>query len=566
MAAKPASDAPPVPRTLLPRIHSDSVLCCHVDASDCLLATGSEDGSMALCDIRAPAPSPPLHLTCFGGASVPSLLFLPAQEHVLAAAAGSSVFLVDRRKAAGGSSDGSEAIIRRLSFNADEINALAVDRKGDFLAAADDSGQVKVVSLVNHSLHRTLRGVHSSICSSVLFHPKQPWQLFSAGLDCCWAQWDFASGRPLRSFNLSADTTSPSAPSAGAPSSSSSSSLASSSRMCNPPFIHSLSVHHMPPVKASCVAENSTTTTTTTTTIPSTAASTAPAAAAAATAAGDSWRTRGMTLLAVAQGDGTVAVWDADADLEGEGGRRGGGGQEERRRSGGRGRGRGRERRGGRGGQGGGRQGRGQVPSATVRGASISTSVPATIAEDSELSSEDACNGDAGGAEGSQEERGGREEEREKRSGPQLLVFGGRMAAREGGMRGHCASVSAVTFCRFAPPISPLLASGGNDRLVLLWDVTQALSTSSSSSSSSSFSLSSEAREGGGAEAGDSESSSSHLGGEAQKVAGAGAFGPILRIQHGRKVNFLTTSSGVRGRKLFVADTSKRVSVYDIPS
>ncbi|GJP46088.1 hypothetical protein CLOM_g5419 [Closterium sp. NIES-68] len=479
----------------------------------------------ALCDIRAPAPSPPLHLTCFGGASVPSLLFLPAQEHVLAAAAGSSVFLVDRRKAAGGSSDGSEAIIRRLSFNADEINALAVDRKGDFLAAADDSGQVKVVSLVNHSLHRTLRGVHSSICSSVLFHPKQPWQLFSAGLDCCWAQWDFASGRPLRSFNLSADTTSPSAPSAGAPSSSSSSSLASSSRMCNPPFIHSLSVHHMPPVKASCVAENSTTTTTTTTTIPSTAASTAPAAAAAATAAGDSWRTRGMTLLAVAQGDGTVAVWDADADLEGEGGRRGG-----------------------------------------VRGASISTSVPATIAEDSELSSEDACNGDAGGAEGSQEERGGREEEREKRSGPQLLVFGGRMAAREGGMRGHCASVSAVTFCRFAPPISPLLASGGNDRLVLLWDVTQALSTSSSSSSSSSFSLSSEAREGGGAEAGDSESSSSHLGGEAQKVAGAGAFGPILRIQHGRKVNFLTTSSGVRGRKLFVADTSKRVSVYDIPS
>ncbi|CAI5940172.1 unnamed protein product [Closterium sp. NIES-64] len=87
-------------------------------------------------------------------ASSPSLPIPPppvapcpsGQEQVLAAAAGNSVFLVDRRK-------------------------LAVDRKGDFLAAADDSGQVKVISLINHSLHRTLRGVHSSICSSVLFHP-----------------------------------------------------------------------------------------------------------------------------------------------------------------------------------------------------------------------------------------------------------------------------------------------------------------------------------------------------------------------------------------------------------
>jgi WD40 repeat protein len=68
-------------------------------------------------------------------------------------------------------------------YNRDEINQVAVNRKGTFLAAADDSGEVKIVDLATNSVFKTLRGVHKNICSGVQFHPKKIWEVATGGLD-----------------------------------------------------------------------------------------------------------------------------------------------------------------------------------------------------------------------------------------------------------------------------------------------------------------------------------------------------------------------------------------------
>ncbi|CAI5941704.1 unnamed protein product [Closterium sp. NIES-64] len=123
----------PLFRTAACRCQVKSVCCSCCRAPPSAAAAGTLPQKLVL-DLKPSltASSPSLPIPPPPVAPCPS-----GQEQVLAAAAGNSVFLVDRRK-------------------------LAVDRKGDFLAAADDSGQVKVISLINHSLHRTLRGVHSS--------------------------------------------------------------------------------------------------------------------------------------------------------------------------------------------------------------------------------------------------------------------------------------------------------------------------------------------------------------------------------------------------------------------
>jgi WD40 repeat protein len=92
--------------------------------------------------------------------------------------------------------------LHTYSFNSEEINQVAVNHKGTFLAAADDSGEIKVINLQNHKLFKTLQGVHSNICSSAVFHPRRPWEVVSGGLDSKIVKWDFSRGRPLHVVDL----------------------------------------------------------------------------------------------------------------------------------------------------------------------------------------------------------------------------------------------------------------------------------------------------------------------------------------------------------------------------
>ncbi|CAM6050438.1 unnamed protein product [Sphagnum compactum] len=202
------------------RGHTASVLCCVSSVSSPhLVTTSSEDKSVCVFDLRTKTC---LHrLQCFGSEHVVSVSLKPGKEEILYAAAGAQVYCLDLRLGP------SASPLHTYNFNSEEINQVAVNHKGTFLAAADDSGEIKVINLQNHKLFKTLQGVHSNICSSAVFHPRRPWEVVSGGLDSKIVKWDFSRGRPLHVVDL-ASTANISNEGVG--------------QICNPPFVHSLSV------------------------------------------------------------------------------------------------------------------------------------------------------------------------------------------------------------------------------------------------------------------------------------------------------------------------------------
>lgn len=101
-----------------------------------------------------------------------------------------------------GSGSAQQCVFSKFSHNKDEINCLAINKKGTLLAAADDAGLVAVVDIAADSLVRTLCKGHSNIASCVAFRQHQPWQLISGGLDHQILKWDFSSGKVLQRWNL----------------------------------------------------------------------------------------------------------------------------------------------------------------------------------------------------------------------------------------------------------------------------------------------------------------------------------------------------------------------------
>lgn len=79
-------------------------------------------------------------------------------------------------------------------FNEDEINEITLNEKENFLAAADDSNNIKVINLTDSKVFKTLRK-HTNICSAVRFRPHRPWELLSGGYDSKLIQWDFGKSR-----------------------------------------------------------------------------------------------------------------------------------------------------------------------------------------------------------------------------------------------------------------------------------------------------------------------------------------------------------------------------------
>ncbi|KAH7282814.1 hypothetical protein KP509_35G048700 [Ceratopteris richardii] len=114
----------------------------------------------------------------------------------------------------------------KFNYNSEEINQVAVNQKANYLAAADDSGDIKVIDLEKCRLQRTLRGVHTNICSSVQFHPHRPWELISGGLDSKIVKWDFNKGRPLKILDQGVGAAQP----------------GPCGQLFNPPFVHALAI------------------------------------------------------------------------------------------------------------------------------------------------------------------------------------------------------------------------------------------------------------------------------------------------------------------------------------
>ena len=107
----------------------------------------------------------------------------------------------------------------------EEINQIVVNKKGEFLTACDDSGEILIIDVESSRKCKTCRR-HDNICSAVVFNPRRPWEIISGGLDCQLISWDFSRAKLLSSMNMS-DVQS-------------SSQSDNSSYSINPPMIHTL--------------------------------------------------------------------------------------------------------------------------------------------------------------------------------------------------------------------------------------------------------------------------------------------------------------------------------------
>ena len=212
---------------MLSRSRSTFQLCCKL-----------QDGAICFTDLSSLKPSGRLAVPPSVGEAVPSLCGHPGEEHTLFAAAGSCVLELDLRAGLG-----TAAVRRCFAANAEEVNCVAASAaNGGWLAAADDAGEVQVISLApaagqaapaagaespassaaassaaaaeggfprpaRPAAYKTLRRGHSNIAAAAAFRPHRPWELLSGGLDSTVVKWDFSRLRPLQSWNLAGEAT-----------------------------------------------------------------------------------------------------------------------------------------------------------------------------------------------------------------------------------------------------------------------------------------------------------------------------------------------------------------------
>ncbi|KAG2594990.1 hypothetical protein PVAP13_5KG035300 [Panicum virgatum] len=219
-AAVPAAAAGRKPRRL--RGHKKGAVTCCVASSarPGVVASAGEDGCLCWFDLRTKDV-----LLTIEAANKPisSICFKPGNEDFVYASAGNEILSFDVRMGP------QSKPLETYNYNRDEINQIAVSSKG-FLAAADDSGDVKIVSTIQKCLYKRLREAHTSICSTVQFIPWRPWTAITGGLDSKLAVWDFSKGRTLFSIDN------------GSPELQNGSSSGSAGQCLNPAFVHSLAV------------------------------------------------------------------------------------------------------------------------------------------------------------------------------------------------------------------------------------------------------------------------------------------------------------------------------------
>ncbi|XP_059370942.1 WD repeat-containing protein 53 [Carassius carassius] len=172
--------------------HSTAVLCAGVSSeSESVVVTGAEGGELTLWTHDG-SPVSKLHLSA--GDDVTSVAFSPSSPCVLYASHGRMVSALDTRNL-------KTAVKELTDVGEEEINCVSVNPSGALLAAADDSGAVRVIDLQQETVIRTLRK-HHNICSSLTFRPHRPQSLVSAGLDMQVMLWNLPKVRPLWTYSL----------------------------------------------------------------------------------------------------------------------------------------------------------------------------------------------------------------------------------------------------------------------------------------------------------------------------------------------------------------------------
>ncbi|XP_040283684.1 WD repeat-containing protein 53 isoform X2 [Bufo bufo] len=169
--------------------HSNPVLSLAI-SKERVIASGAESGELTFWSEQG-TPLGKLHLK--GDEDVTGVTFSPVSFSRLYAAHGETVSVLDIR-ALGDP-------VETFSINKEEINCISVNETDSLLAAADDSGTVKVLDLQSKKVCRTLQR-HTNICSAVVFRPHRPQSLVSCGLDMQVLLWNVQKARPLWLTNL----------------------------------------------------------------------------------------------------------------------------------------------------------------------------------------------------------------------------------------------------------------------------------------------------------------------------------------------------------------------------
>ncbi|KAL9232186.1 hypothetical protein vseg_007324 [Gypsophila vaccaria] len=208
-----------IPRRL--RGHSASATCCISSPHrPSFIATAAEDGCVCLFDLRCKNVQQVLKLA---DDAISSICFKQGSENMIYFSSGTEVKCTDVRM------DTPEKPFESYNYNKDEINQISCNLKSSFVAASDDSGDVKIIDIHQRRPFKTLRNGHDNICSSVQFVPWKPWEVITGGLDCKMIMWDFSKGRPffIVDFGKIEDR------------------QGNNEQFCNPAFIHSIAVPEM---------------------------------------------------------------------------------------------------------------------------------------------------------------------------------------------------------------------------------------------------------------------------------------------------------------------------------
>ncbi|XP_068644098.1 uncharacterized protein [Aristolochia californica] len=199
--------------------HKSEITCCIAsrDRPGVIVSCG-EDGCICWFDLRCKD----VILTVNAGKGpISSLCFKSGNEDVIYASSGTEVISFDVHEAS------TWKPLEKYNYNKDEINQITFRSKSSFLAAADDSGDVKIIDTSQQHLYKTLRAGHTNICSSVQFLPWRPWEAVTGGLDSKFVIWDFSRGRPLGHVDFDTGLNK----------------CDSDTSQCfNPPFVHAIAV------------------------------------------------------------------------------------------------------------------------------------------------------------------------------------------------------------------------------------------------------------------------------------------------------------------------------------
>ena len=190
--------------------HTDSVLCC-ATTSEGKVLSGGEDGEICLWATNG---QDFVKTTVESGDDVTSVCCANNNQHLVFVSGEEKLYEYDLRQLS--------EHVHRYDFNEEEINHIAINEKDEYLAACDDSGQIKIMRLQDRSRFKTLRK-HTNICASVCFRPRRAWDLISGGYDKQLIQWDFSRGRSTCVIDI--ETVGPQ----------------TEPSVVNPPFIHSIS-------------------------------------------------------------------------------------------------------------------------------------------------------------------------------------------------------------------------------------------------------------------------------------------------------------------------------------